>query len=242
MRLAVHAEWTKLRTSPGTLWLLATFVLATVALSAFATATVVCRTGDCGIDRAKLGLSGVQLGQAVVAILGVTMLGGEHATGMIRVSLAALPRRGTLLAAKAVVLSIAVTFASAVAVTGCLVVGSLSLGGGGMRRAALGSVLYLALVGLLALGVAALVRNPAVATGLVLGLLYLFPIMAQAVSDEKWQKYILKIGPMTAGLAIQATTNLGDLPIAPWKGLGVLALWAAGALLLGGLLLRLRDA
>jgi len=42
--------------------------------------------------------------------------------------------------------------------------------------------------------------------------------------------------------AIQATRNLGTLPIGPWAGLGVLAAWAAAALLAGGLLLRLRDA
>jgi ABC-2 type transport system permease protein len=47
---------------------------------------------------------------------------------------------------------------------------------------------------------------------------------------------------MTAGLAIQATTGLRHLPIGPWPGLGVLAAWAAGALLAGGLLLRRRDA
>ena len=47
---------------------------------------------------------------------------------------------------------------------------------------------------------------------------------------------------MTAGLAIQATTNLRGLPIGPWAGLGVLAAWAAAALLTGGLLLRPRDA
>jgi ABC-2 type transport system permease protein len=47
---------------------------------------------------------------------------------------------------------------------------------------------------------------------------------------------------MTAGLAIQATTNLRSLPISPWAGLGVLAAWTAAALLAGGLLLRLRDA
>ena len=47
---------------------------------------------------------------------------------------------------------------------------------------------------------------------------------------------------MTAGLAVQATTNLSSQPISPWAGLGVLAAWAAGALLLGGLVFRLRDA
>jgi len=247
MRLALHAEWTKLRTSPGTLWLLATVVAATVGVSAFAAATIVCRTGDCGIDPAKLSLAGVQLGQAVVAILAVLVIGGEYATGMVRVSLAAVPRRGTLLAAKALVLTAVVTVASAPAVAGSLLAGrailhTLSFDDGGVRRAAAGSVLYLELIGLLALGVATAVRNSAAATGVVLGLLYLFPIMAQAVSDEKWQKHLLQIGPMTAGLAIQATTNLADLPIAPWKGLGVLAAWATAALAAGWLLLRYRDA
>ncbi len=47
---------------------------------------------------------------------------------------------------------------------------------------------------------------------------------------------------MSAGLAIQATTGLRGLPISPWGGLGVLAAWAAAALLAGGLVLRWRDA
>jgi len=162
------------------------------------------------------------------------------------VSLAAVPRRGILLAAKALVLTSVVAVASAIGVAGSLVAGRLilrlSFDDGGVRRAAIGSVLYLALIGLLALGVATAVRNSAAATGVVLGLLYLFPILALAVSDEKWQRNLMKIGPMTAGLAIQATRNLSDLHIAPWKGLGVLAAWAAGALLLGWLLLRRRDA
>jgi ABC-2 type transport system permease protein len=46
---------------------------------------------------------------------------------------------------------------------------------------------------------------------------------------------------MSAGLAIQATTNLASLPLSPRAGLGVLAAWAAGTLVAGGLLLRLRD-
>ncbi len=55
-------------------------------------------------------------------------------------------------------------------------------------------------------------------------------------------RHLEQIGPMSAGLAIQDTTNLGHLPIAPWAGLAVLAGWATAALLAGGLLLRLRDA
>jgi ABC-2 type transport system permease protein len=62
------------------------------------------------------------------------------------------------------------------------------------------------------------------------------------VSDQHVQRHVQQIAPMTAGLDIQATTGLRNLPLSPWAGLGVLAAWAAGTLLIGGLLLRLRDA
>jgi ABC-2 type transport system permease protein len=103
-------------------------------------------------------------------------------------------------------------------------------------------VLYLALIGLLSLGVATAVREAAVAIGIVLGLLYLFPILGQVVGSPDWHRHLDQIAPMTAGLAIQASTGLRGLPIGPWAGLGVLAAWAAAALLAGGLMLRLRDA
>ena len=80
------------------------------------------------------------------------------------------------------------------------------------------------------------------AIGIVLGLLYLFPIIANVVGDAQWQRHLEQIGPMTAGLAIQATTDLSSLPISPWAGLGVLAAWSAAALLAGGLVLGQRDA
>jgi ABC-2 type transport system permease protein len=86
------------------------------------------------------------------------------------------------------------------------------------------------------------VRDSAAAIGVVLGLLYLFPIIDQAVSSPDWHRHLEQIAPMTAGLEIQATTGLRSLPISPWAGLGVLAAWTAAALLAGGLLVRLRDA
>jgi hypothetical protein len=95
---------------------------------------------------------------------------------------------------------------------------------------------------LLSLGVAAAVRDSVAAIGIVLGLLYLFPIIGAAVGNAQLDRHIQQIGPMTAGLAVQATTDLDQLPIGPWAGLGVLAAWAAAALLAGGLLLHRRDA
>jgi ABC-2 type transport system permease protein len=119
---------------------------------------------------------------------------------------------------------------------------AVSLGYCPTLRAAVGSVLYLVLIALLSLGIATAVRDSAVAIGLILALLYLFPIIAQVVGDADWRRHLQQIGPMTAGLAIQATTNLQNLPISPWAGLGVLAAWAAASLLVAGVLLERRDA
>jgi ABC-2 type transport system permease protein len=258
MRQALHAEWTKLRTSPGTIWLLLAVIALTVAVSAAAAAAVTCPSGGCAVDLPKLSLTGVQLGEALVAVLAVLAVSSEYSSGMIRITLAAMPRRPTVLAAKAAIISGMVLAAGTVAVLASVLAGRrilpghgftpahgyplLSLGDGPVLRAVAGSVLYFALIALLSLGVATAVRDSATAIGVVLGLLYLFPIIAQVVSDPHWQRHLKQLGPMPAGLAIQATTNLRGLPIGPWTGLGVLAAWAAAALLTGGLLLRLRDA
>jgi hypothetical protein len=70
MRGALHAEWTKQRTLPGTIWLLAATAVLTIAVSAAAAAAARCPPGTaCPVDSAKLSLTGIEFGQAVVAIL-----------------------------------------------------------------------------------------------------------------------------------------------------------------------------
>ena len=90
MRRALHAEWTKLRTTPGTALLLLAVVAATVGVGILAAAATDCPAGNCSTDLAKVTLTGVQLGQAVVAVLAVQVIGGEYGTGMIHTSLAAV--------------------------------------------------------------------------------------------------------------------------------------------------------
>jgi ABC-2 type transport system permease protein len=254
----MHAEWTKLRTLASTFWLLLAAAAVTVAVSAAAAAAVRCPSGGCAEDPAKISLTGIYLGQAVVAVLAVMAVSGEYGTGMISLTLTATPRRLTVLAAKAAVLTGLVLVTAAIAVVACLLAGGLLLPGHGIGpshgypaisvsdelvlRAGLGSVLYLALIALLSLGAATALREAAVAIGAVLGLLYVLPIIAVFDGNATLTRHLEQIAPMTAGLAIQATTGLGSLPISPWAGLGVLAAWAAGSLILGGTLLRSRDA
>lgn len=257
MSEALHAEWTKLRTLASTYWLLLAVTVSTVGVSAAAGAASSSKGGGYQ-DISKLSLTGIDLGQAAVVVLGVLVISNEYSTGMMGVTLAALPRRLLVLAAKATMVTGLVAASGVVAVGGSLLVGRvilpgkgfttangyalISLGHGPTLRAAVGSIFYLVLIALLSLGVATAVRESATAIGLVLGLLLVFPFLAQFMSDPAWRRHLEQIGPMPAGLAIQATTDLRGLPISPWAGLGVLAAWSAGALFIGGLVLCLRDA
>jgi ABC-2 type transport system permease protein len=258
---SLRAEWTKLRTVPGTAWLLAGLVALTVAVSAAAAGATTCTTPalGCAADTTKLSLTGIYLGQAVAAILAAGVVCSEYSTGMIRLTLVAMPRRLAVLTAKGVLVGALVLVAGTAAIAGSLLAGRLLLPGNGFTaahgyaalslahgptlRAACGSVLYLALVATFSLGIAAAVRESAVAIGLSLGLLYVPPIIiALTVTNKVWLHRLERYTPMNAGLTIQDTTGLHSLAITPWAGLGVLAVWAAAALLTGGALLRLRDA
>ncbi|GAA4226774.1 ABC transporter permease subunit [Actinomadura meridiana] len=258
----VHAEWTKLRTLPSTGWLLLALAGLTVAVGvamAGSVDTAHCPTpAGCQEDTPKLVLSGVRLGQVAAIVLGVVAVGGEYATGTITATLAAVPRRGRVLAAKAAVVAAAVAAAGTVGVLASLAAGRgilprngftaangyppLSPLDGATARAAGGTVLYLVLVALLSLGVAVAVREQATAITSVLGLLWIVPIIVQFVGDETWRERLNKVAPMSAGLAVQSTRGLERLPIGPWPGLAVLAGYTAAALLVGAVLFAVRDA
>ncbi|MFK4085580.1 ABC transporter permease [Kribbella sp. NPDC020789] len=218
MRIALHAELTKLRTVAAPLWLLVGSIAATVALSAAAVSVV------SGGGTAELTLIGVDLGQALIAIVAVRIVSDEYSSGMIRTSLAAVPRRTTLFLSKVVVLTSIVAVAGTVAELGAVLAGHLVLpaSDGTTPRAMAGAIVYLILIGLLSLGVATAVRDSAGSIGVVLGLLYIVPIISQTISDPEWRRLLENLAPMTAGL-------------------GVTAAWAAAALLIGGLLLHVRD-
>jgi ABC-2 type transport system permease protein len=258
LREAVHAEWTKLRTVPSTGWLLLTAIVLTAGVGALTTTAEKC-PASCGADPTKLSLTGILPGQAAIAVLAVLVMTSEYSSGMIRITLTAVPRRATAMAAKAIILSGVVLTAGTVAVLASVLAGrlilpgngfsaahgfaALSLGNGPTLRAAAGSVLYLGLIALFSLGLGTALRDSGASIAVILSLLYIVPLLSDlGVLAPAWKHRLQEYGPATAGLAIQATRNLPKLPIGPWPGLGVLAAWTAAALLAGGLLLRLRDA
>lgn len=250
---AIRAEWTKLRTVPSSAWLLAGLVVVTVGVGAIFVGTVrtdMCASPTvCDEDTTKLSLSGVWAGQAVAAILGTLIMTTEYGTRVIGVTLAARPRRWQVYLAKAAVAAGVVLVGGAVAVAASLAVGRgllpgngftaengyapLSLLDGPTLRAAVGTVLYLGLIALLSLGIGALIRDTAVSLTVVFAVLFVVPILTEFVSDPAWQERLQRWSPTSAGLAVQNTLRLDELPVAPWPGLGVLALWAVGAAIAG---------
>ena len=205
MRAALRAEWAKLRT--GAAGLVVPLLLAGLLVAGGAA------LGDRSVDPVQVRLLGVRAGQAAVAAAGVYAMAGEFRTGLIRVTLLAVPCRLRVLTAKAVLLVAAVT---PVAVAGVVVaVAGVPVSAEVLRAAGL-SVLYLVLIGLLGLGVAAMVRDSAVAAGIVLGLLYLMPMLLRMLPDPDWQRALYRLTPATAVQALAATGDTAALPLGPW--------------------------
>jgi ABC-2 type transport system permease protein len=258
----LRAEWTKLRTVPSTGWLLLATVLATTIVAAAiadGSHPPPCQPGlPCAADTPRLALYGARVGQVAAVVLAVLAVTGEYTAGLIRQTLAATPGRYRALAAKTAVSVAAAMAAGALAVVCSLAVAAqifaargyteasgyppLRLTDPAALRAAVGTVVYFGLVALLSSGVATVLRDSAAALIAVFALLFAFPILAATVNNVTWQRRLHQWSPMDAGLGIQATTDLAHLPLTPGAGLAVLAAWAAGAAMLGGLLFRYRDA
>jgi ABC-2 type transport system permease protein len=255
---ALRAEWTKLRTVRGTVWALAATLVVSIALTAliatfFHTDGGPVR-GDSPQDTVLISLSGTLVSQIIVAALGVVAITSEYATGTIRATFAASPRRYVVLAAKAGVLAAAVLGAGLLASLGSFFAGSailpsggftpangyetLSLADGATLRAVTGGALYLALLALLGLGIGAIARQTGAALTAMLGLMLLPVLIAGVIGgDAGWT--LQKLAPMTAGLCVQATVP--GAPLGPAAGLGVAGAWAAGALLVAFVLTARRD-
>lgn len=253
MTRALRAEWTKLRTVPSTGWALTALLAGTVLFTALVCATA--SSGGCAPDTCDdyvvvNSLTGVFVGQIAVVALGVLAIGSEYATGLIRVSFAAEPRRRLVLAAKALAVGVLALAAGLAAALLAFLGGGALLSGSGYPSLALVDglapvaviALYLAALALLSLGIGAVLRSTAGAVTCVLSLL-LLPLIAAPLLGERTGEDLLDIAPMSAGLALLRNIDRIDgVTAGEWRGLGVMWLWAVAALALGLWLVGRRDA
>ncbi|MGH3026774.1 MAG: ABC transporter permease subunit, partial [Gaiellaceae bacterium] len=184
-----------------------------------------------------------------ICVLGVLVIAGEYSTGSIRASLLAVPTRISMFAAKCV------TFATLVFLVGLAVgfpaffIGAailhdkapVSLGDPGVFRAVVGAGLYLAVLGLFALAIGALLRHTGAGiTGVIAFVLVLSPL-AQLLPGSLG-KHVHAYLPSEAGQLIARAHQGKDDLLSPWQGYGIFCLWTALLLLLAGYLLNRRDA
>ncbi len=253
------SEWTKIRSVRSTVWTLIVFVVVSVGLTAlFALLTTANWTGPHAAARDAtvtadpvsflLG-TGINLGQFAICVLGALVMTMEYSSGVIRASLLAVPRRLPMLAAKAVVFAALILIVGEIVTFSSFLIGSaimhkrlaVSLSDPGATRAVIGTGLVLAVLGVFALAIGALVRHTAGAIASVIGVVLILPILSGLLPGS-WGAHINAYLPEQAGgLIAQAHRHQGDL-LSPWQGFGVFCIWTAALLALAAYLLRRRDA
>lgn len=253
-----RSEWIKLCTVRSTYWTLLAAAAGMIAFGALLTAAYVRHYTSPGpaarpaFDPAAYSLSGFFLAQLAIAVLGVVVMTSEYATGSIRSTLAAAPQRITVLAAKAAVFGAAaaatgIASAFAAFLTGQAILAhkgiEAHIGGPGALRSVAGAGLYLAVLGLLALGLGTLIRRTAGAVAAVVGLVVVLPVLVQGLPPA-WQAAITRYLPSAAGQAIIGRTKFtppGHL-LSPWTGFALFCAYAAAALTAAAVVLSRRDA
>ena len=242
-REAARMEWIKLRSLRSTRWVLLGGMAATVALGVVAGFNTRSVTGD----PTSNVLAGIILGQVITGVLGVLVMTSEYSSGLIRVTFAAMPRRGLVLAAKAFVFGLVCLVAGEIAVFASFLGGMAalrssvphpSLGDPAVLRAVLMTGAYLALTGLAGLGIGAILRHGAAAVGVLVGGLFVLPLIAGAASHA--------VGPfmpeLIAGNSLAAVKPVSGFTWSPWLELAIVAAYSAALLAAGGWLLIRRDA
>ncbi|WP_329035856.1 ABC transporter permease [Streptomyces sp. NBC_01725] len=181
---AVASEWTKIRSVRSTMWTLGVMIVLMVGVGGLAAWAVSLSETTLGTESAlPLGFFGALLGSICVITLGVLTIASEYGTGMIRTTLTACPSRARVLAAKSLVfflLVLTITTVTAVLVGGIqvAVLDGRAPTGQEWLQATLGVGLYLALLGLMSLGVGALIRHSAGAITIMIGVVLLPLVLA----------------------------------------------------------------
>ena len=238
----IHSEWIKFWSLRSTTITLAAATVVYIGMGLLASSIA----GDGGFgpgqgpgttDSTGISLAGSTFAQLVLGTLGVLLMAGEYGTGMIRSTLAAVPRRLPVLWAKIAVFA-AVVFPLMVAASfvaflgGQAIIGdtAATLTDDGVLRAIFGTATYLTGAGILGLLLGALLRSTPAAITTLFGGLFLLEGVVQILLPESWRDTVGPYLPSTAGSAFGAVTP-PDGSLGPWAGLAVFAayLLAIGA-------------
>ena len=244
----ITSEWTKLRSVRSTVWSLLVAVVFIVGLSVLVPEVRMhhLRPGERIDNPLELTLAGVQIAQLAVGVLGVLAITGEYATGMIRASMAAAPRRLPVLWAKLIVYGATVLALTVPAAFIAFFIGhailqphgeAVALGAHGVVRAVVGAGLYLTVIGLFGLSLGAIVRNTAGGIASFAAVMFVLPPLMN-VLPTSWNNAISPYLPLQAG---ERVLQLQGGTLSPWQGFAVLCGYAVAAAVVAAVLLRRRD-
>jgi ABC-type transport system involved in multi-copper enzyme maturation permease subunit len=242
-------EWIRLRSLRSTRWALLFFVASMIGLGVLTMAkTGAPSAADAQhFDPTNNLLVGVALGQLILGAMGVLVAAGEYSSGTIRSTLAAIPNRRLLLAAKAAVLGGVILSVGEIVAVITFFVGRAALTDAApaptlsdpsVLRAVLMSGVYLALVGLIGLGLGAITRHTASAIGALVGVTFVLPLIAAGLAGVEVSRFFPTV---IAGNSMLVVKPFHEA-LSPWTGLAMMCLYTAVTLGAGSWLLARRDA
>jgi ABC-2 type transport system permease protein len=250
---ALRSEFTKIRSVRSTYWTLLAMAVVTIGFGALFSFAATKNPHGPNFDPTMHSLLGMYFGQLLMAALGVLVISSEYSTGMIKTTLSTLPRRGTVIAAKAVVFAAVAFVTSLLTCFASFFLGqalmssdhlSTTLSHPNVLRAVIGGALFLTVCGLLGFGLGLLLRHTAGGICTAVALLFVLSLLINFL-PQSWQNHVDKWIPAVAGTGIWSVTPNppGNTPmLAPWPGFAVFCAYAAVAIAAGFILFRRRNA
>ncbi len=234
-----RSEWVKLTSVRSTWITLAVTVLLGVGVGTLISGLAASRySTDRQLhqswDPTSVSFRALVIAQLAVAVLGTLVITSEYGTGLIRISLAAVPSRRRFLAAKAAVFTAVALVVGEVTAFAAFLLGQAAIGTSaphatlgqpGVLRAVIGAGLYLAAIGLLAVGIGTLLRNTAAGISAMVALLFVLPGLVQALPSS-WANAITEWWPTQAGSQVYALQG-GAHTLSAWAGFAVLIAFSA---------------
>ena len=246
------AEWIKFWSVRSTFWSTAMLFVLGAGLTVLVCATSAEWLASGEADESPLSFVtwGLMFAQITAIVLGTLVVTSEYGTGMIRATLAATPRRGSVLAAKAIVLTGTLFVVGTITAFAGYLGGNffldregigIALGDEGVLRAMFGSGLYMAGLGLFAAAMGFLIRHTAAALSVVLALVFVVGNMAFLLPGT-WGEWTAKLMPGNAGSGVATPVSFNPELLDPWVGFAVFAGEVALVTVIAWATFRRRDA
>lgn len=252
----LKSEWTKVRSVSSTMWTLAAALVLTAAVGALLSGVMNATFDDLSaaeratFDPTLVSFFGMMLGQLAMVVFGVLVVSTEYSSGMIKTSLAAVPQRATFYVSKiavatllALVIGLLTSFITFFLGQALLGDHSASISDDNVLRAVIGAGLYMTVIAMFSMGIAAMLRSTVLSLGLLMAFFFLISsILAGVPATRDVARYL----PDQAGSAVMQVVpgalDTDKLPYGPWGGFGIMCAWTAAALIGGYVVLKRRDA